>query len=414
MHKFITLFISISLLAGTVHAQQDSTQSPWEVNLSGFVRYDAFYQDREHLQALEGLLTLFPLDKNQLSDGTDAHGLGSFNMLSIASRMRLGVCGPDALGAKTHAHMEFDFTGRSNTAAMRFRQAWIRLDWGRSNLLVGRAWHPLFVTEAFPIVAALNTGAPFQVFNRSAQATYTHMFGPFTLMGSAITQSDYASPGPNGKSPEYLRNGLLPNLHLQVRYGKDGFLTGLAVDYKSIRPRTQTPSLTDSGATYPTDERLNTYALMAFAKWESGRWLAMARVLYGQNLYEHILPGGYAVSSTDSTTGRESYTPSTNLNTWLNILYGEKLKGGLFIGYSQNLGFGSNIAGATYGRALNIGHLYRLAPQILYKTGPLVFHLEYELTAAAYGEMDTADRGRVKNTETIRGNRLTFALEYFF
>ncbi len=432
MKQFTFLILSVILfsISNSLYAQELKENKP-EVKLAGFVKYDAFYDSRINVDALEGLVNLYPQNKLSDSTGNDLNKKGTLNALAISSRLKTFLTGPDALGAKTTGFIEFDFTGRPNASApatLRFREAWIKLSWTKTELLLGRHWHPLFIDEVVPSIVSMNLGAPFQVFNRSAQISVKRKLGDFKIFASAIFQSDYSNAGPltEVKSPNYMKWSLMPNMHIQLQYSKTHLFTGFALDYKTIQPRLYTTAIIPTKRTYKTDEKLSTYAIEAFVKVNYPKFTFKCKSLYGQNLSEHLLTGGYAVKSIDSISGRETYTPSNNIYIWTNAIYGKKWKFGLFGGYSQNLGFNDNIIsykpidsnGKTieniYGTGNNIAFLYRIAPSVIYDLGFLQFSLEFEQTSAAYGKNDFNNKGKVISTETIVNNRLLFSVIYIF
>ena len=432
MKKLTSQLITIIFCTITfsVFSQEIKDKKP-EIKLGGYVKYDAFYDSRLNVDAIDGLVNLFPQNKLLDSAGNDLNSKGTVNALAISSRLKAFLTGPDALGAKTSGFIEFDFTGRPSATApatLRFREAWIKLKWEKTELLFGRHWHPLFIEEVVPSVVSMNIGAPFQTFNRSAQMTVKRNIGDFKVLASAIYQSDYLSSGPSTevKSPNYMKWSMMPNLHLQFQYLKPHLITGIAMDYKSIQPRLFTTAIVAGKKTYKTDEKLNTYALEAFLKVNYPKFTFKYKSLYGQNLSDHLLTGGYAVETIDSLTGRETYTPSNNLYFWANAIYGTKWKFGLFGGYSQNLGFSENVIyykpidsnGKTietiYGTGNSIAFIYRISPSIIYDLNFLQFCLEYERTSAAYGKNELNNKGKVINKEIITNNRLLFTVVYLF
>ncbi|NJK87598.1 MAG: hypothetical protein HC906_18115 [Bacteroidales bacterium] len=238
--KRILILVSSLLLAIASNAQDSiKAEKPVEIKLSGFIMNNMFFDTRKNVEALDGMVLLFPspIDTSN-ARGEDLNAVKNVNLLSFASRLRAGITGPDAFGSKTSGLIEFDFTGRSNTAAVRFRQAWIKMNWKSTELLVGRAWHPMASLDVIPSVMALSIGAPFQPFNRSAQITLTQKFGKLNAMFSVIYQNDYTNYGPSGKSYLYQTNALIPNLHGQLKYKSDNAIAGIGVDYKALKPRT--------------------------------------------------------------------------------------------------------------------------------------------------------------------------------
>lgn len=89
---------------------------------------------------------------------------------------------------------------------LRIRQAYVNLDWGKSAVLVGITWHPLF-GAVMPDVLNLSTGAPFQPFNRSPQIRYQYKANSrVQLTASVLWQLQYLSSGPKGMSEDYIKN----------------------------------------------------------------------------------------------------------------------------------------------------------------------------------------------------------------
>ncbi|OFX22213.1 MAG: hypothetical protein A2041_04340 [Bacteroidetes bacterium GWA2_31_9b] len=280
----------------------------------------------------------------------------------------------------------------------------------------------MFVKEVFPSVLSINTGIPFQAFNRSPMLYLSHKLGSFKLIGAAIYQSDYTSYGPDGKSAKYLKNSGIPNLHLQLQFIPGDFLFGLAADYKCIQPRTVVDTSITSGTFFVADSKLNSLAYMGFFKYQQPKLVVKGKAVYGQNLSESIMPGGYAVSQIDSLTGNEDYTPFNHLYLWANVVYGDKLKVGIFGGYTKNLGANENVLFGVnkpqtkrlYGMALDIAYLYRIAPMVTYKIKNFQLGVELEYTVAAYGTNDLADHGRVKDTHEVSNTRVLFSVSHYF
>jgi hypothetical protein len=395
-------------LACSVNAQEAEKKSDFGIRFSGFVKTDFWYDSRQVVGSRDELFLFYP--KSPLPDisGKDINARGNFNFTAMTSRLTGHIKGPDAFKAKTSGMLEGDFSGVTNNDinGLRLRHAWVKLQWENTGLLIGQWWHPMFVTEVVPTVVSLNTGSPFQPFIRNPQATITHKHGKLNTLFSVIGQRDNSSDGPKGFSPDYMRNAIMPNLHLQFNYSCEKRIAGLAADYKVLRPRLLTDSL------IKTAETISTWAAMGYFKYKSGLWEAKAKAIYGQNLTEHLLMGGYAESRIDSSTGHVSYTPMNNLMAWGNIVYGKKVQVGLFAGYSKNYGANEDIQGKIYGRGANIDYLWRIAPSITFVSGKTQFSTELEYTAAAYGTPDI--RGMVKNPEEVSNLRLLFTAFYFF
>lgn len=400
---------------GLVFAQE-SEQKKINFEISGFIKNDIFFDSRQNVEALEGLLYLFPKDINYDENGKDINSKSSFGFIDISSRIRGAVSGPDVFGAKLTGLLELDFTGVTggySTSRVRLRHAYSKFNWEKTELLIGQDWHPMFVKEVYPSVISLNTGIPFQPFNRSPMLLVSHKIGDLKIIGAAISQADYVNSGPDGKSSVYMRNANIPNLHLQLQYVTGDFLVGIAGDYKSIQPRTSTKSLITEDLFYVTNEKLNSYAWMGYVKYKNPRLEIKAKAIYGQNLSESIMPGGYGVRVLDSLTGFEKYTPFNHFYAWANVVYGDQTKFGLFGGYTKNLGAQDPIVGDTYGMALNVDYIYRVTPTITHKIKNFMLALELEYTVAAYGD-NFNDYGEIINSHEVANTRVLFSVFHFF
>lgn len=68
----------------------------------------------------------------------------------------------------------------------------------------------------------------------------------------------------------------------------------------------------------------------------------MAEGVYGQNLTDLLMLGGYAVSAVDTSTGYEQYTTLNTFSIWTDISYGKEIQPGLFAGYTKILALMKN------------------------------------------------------------------------
>ena len=424
-YRFISLNFMLFLIANlSMHAQNDTIRLGRSTGLqvSGFVRLDYIYDTRQTAEAVEGLFSFYPLNKQLDASGKDINATPVTNFVSIASRLSTRFYAPDVFGAKSSAYIEFDFTGTSNTNGVRLRQAYTNLAWTKSNLLVGRAWHPLAVF-CVPNIVALNTGAPFWAFNRSDQIRFDYKPENWLLSALAVYQSDYASLGPvpgtastSAKSPVYLRDALLPEWVAHIAYRTPALQLGAVGSIKTIKPRLYTMSdyANPNGPKYKTGETLTTYAAQAYAHFQTADWVLKAQASYTQNTTESLMLGGYAVSAVDAVTGHEKYTPTQHMNYWINIDYGRKWQAGLFAGYLSNLGTLENVAGAWYARAHDIKYMYRLSPHLFYNVNNWQFATEVEYTVAAFGEVRNDQKAKIANASEVANFRTSLMIYFFF
>ena len=334
-YRFILLIITLfHPFISSTFSQSDTIRlgRSTGMQVSGFARIDYIYDTRQTSEAVEGLFTFYPMNRQFDANGKDINGAPVTNFVSIASRLCTRFYGPDVLKARSSAYIEFDFTGTSNTNGVRLRQAYTNLAWAKSNLLLGRSWHPLAM-GCVPNVVALNTGAPFWAFNRSDQIRFDYKPDNLLLSLFAVFQSDYASLGPSPgtadvsvKSPTYLRNALWPEFAVHFAYKTPSFQAGAIATVKSIKPRLYTMAdyTIPGGLKYKTDEKLTSYAAQAYVQYQYDRWILKAQATYTQNTTESLMIGGYAVSAIDPTTGHETYTPTQYMNYWINVDYGKK------------------------------------------------------------------------------------------
>lgn len=166
------ILLLISILPFVVSSQNKDPK--FGIEFSGFVKTDTFYDTRQTINIREGHFLLYPdnllLDANKV----DINAKPTFNMLSIQSRLKGAITGPEAFGAKTSGVIEADFFGNENASfidanGFRLRHAFLKLNWKTTELIAGQYWHPMFIAEAFPGVISFNTGAPFQPFSRNPQ-----------------------------------------------------------------------------------------------------------------------------------------------------------------------------------------------------------------------------------------------------
>jgi hypothetical protein len=127
------------------------------------------------------------------------------------------------------------------------------------------------------------------------------------------------------------------------------------------------------------------------------------------------MQGGYAVSQHDSLTGKEQYTASSGIYSWLNFVYGKKWQGSLTVGYGHHLGFDKPLYrnDLIWGRGLDIEKMYRITPSIFYNIGKFQFILEYELNSAYYGTLDL-ENGHIEHGNPVTGHRVSLVTSFFF
>ncbi len=406
---FLFLFMIITVCS---YSQGIVTSKNIKIDISGFVRNDFIFDSRKNVDACDHLLELFPYKPVYDSNGDDLNAQPSAHFLNTFTRFGTRFSGLELGKAKIGAYVEVDFTGGTATNSLRFRHAYTLFAWEKTKLLFGRTWHPTFIEKVYPSTLNENTGLPFQVFNRSPQLRVTHQLSSnVDFIAAAVYQFKYANRGPEGKSYEYQRNAVIPNLHAQLQYYNKNWVVGAALDWKTIQPRTSTTGTT---GTFKTTEKIGTIAALAYLKYSKNKFLFKAKSMYGQNVCESLLPSGYAVASINSSTGAETYTPMNHVYNWVNFTYGGAWKVGFFAGYLKNMGTSDDIVGPIYGFATDIDVMYKVSPQLIYTYKSFMLGWEMSWTTAAYGDIDYSDSGKVKNTEKVTNFRNMISIAYKF
>ena len=409
---FITAFVVF--LTTITFAQKKSS---FGIKFTGFVKTDVIYDSRQTVAAREGHFNLYPSNEDFDAYGEDINAKSNFNMLSIQTRLKGVITGPDAFGAKTSALIEGAFFGQTNgdVNGFRLRHAFAKLNWENTELLVGQYWHAMFITDCFPGTVSFNTGTPFQPFSRNPQIRLTHKANDVKFVFAAMSQRDFASTGPMGGGSQYLRNNTLPELNFTFQYHKKNsngneFLLGAGADYLSLTPRIETPE------GYATNESVSSFSFMAFMKIKANNITWKLEGVLGQNTTHLTMLGGYAETDIINPTTQDfEYTPLNTLSVWTEIhTNGKDFQAGLFAGYTKNNGFDEELdpAGSIYARGANIDYVYRIAPRLIFNSGKMRFAGEIEYTAAAYGT--TQDDVTVANTNLVGNLRFLVGVHYFF
>lgn len=408
----ILLFLSILLVPIKSNAQEEEKVT---VKISGFVWTESIFDTRQTVNARENDVLLYPANELLDANGEDINAKSNFNMLNIHSRASLKITAPSFLNAKVSGLIEGDFVGSANDkiGLFRLRHAMVKLNWDKSELLAGQYWHPIFSTDVYPQIVSWGAALPFHPLVRSAQLRYSYGTtenSKFSI--AASTQLDFKSTGPNGPSTEYMRNAAIPEINATYVHGlKSNFLIGANIGYKTLKPQL---SYTVNALTYKSEESIGSFHLNVFSKIKMNKAAIRLGSIYGQNLYDFVMIGGYGVSGINSN-GEVKYTNLTTGTYWFDYdsgLVGKKIALGLFSGYTKNYGADDVITGAVYARGSDIDNSFRVSPRIIYGTGNVKFRFEVSHDITAYGTPD-ADYN-VQNTHNVSNTRFIFATTLHF
>lgn len=410
--------MSLALLvgvSGSVFAQKKG----FDYKFYGQVRTDLFYNTRSNSETVDGLFYMYPLDENLDPNGHDLNGVGNGNFYTLYTRLGVDVTGPMLGKAKTSAKVEVDFRGSGTTYSLfRIRHVYFNLDWGKSALLVGQTWHPLYGDVA-PEILNLNMGAPYQPFSRAPQIRYRFTSNNFMLTAAAIWQSQYLSVGPKTnkpgenstqKSQEFMKKSCVPEFYLGVDYKRPGLIAGAGLHVSSITPRTQSET---EDAVYFVNERVTGISGEAHVKYTKENWLVSAKTVLGTNLTQTSTVGGYGITSIDEVTGKQQYSPLRTSSTWVNVAYGKKWRPALFFGYLKNLGATKEVPYGALRTGTTLDQLFTGTAELTYNIPHWKFGAEYSLCNAWYGDEFDA-KAKAINSHSILNHRIVLVALFQF
>ena len=384
------------------------------VKISGHVWSESIFDSRQTVSTRDGDVLLFPANEDLDANGEDINAKSNFNMINVHSRARIKMTAPSFLNAKVTGLIEGDFVGstQAHISMFRLRHAMVKLNWKKSELLAGQYWHPMFTTDVYPLVVGWGGAIPYFPLSRAAQLRYSYSPSANSKFSiAASTQLQFLSTGPQGPSADYMRNASFPELNATYVWGlKSNFLIGANIGYKTLKPQL---SYVVDGLKYKSDESIASYHLNLFSKIEMCKAAIRLGTIYGQNLYEFVMLGGYGVSVTNSK-GEDTYTNIATGSYWLDVDSGfitEKITLGLYAGFTKNYGSDDAITGPVYARG-GIDQSYRISPRIIYGSGPTRFRCEVSYDTAAYGTPDT--NYKVQNTNNVSNMRIVLATTFTF
>lgn len=388
----------------------------------GFIRNYFTFDTHDSKAGAGDLFYWTPNDIRLGEDGKDLGETPQFRFLALTSRVGVDVSGYKIAGLEFGAKVEADFyaglTNSAGTAQLRLRQAFLTMKkegLGKNQnmtsvLKVGQAWHPM--AADMPDIYSLETGAPFGPFSRTPLAQEDFNFGNgFTLTGALIWQMQYTSNGPAGSVGDYMKYGLVPELYVGLSYVNKGFLARLGYDFLTIKPRNIVNDV-------KAKERMNASMLFAYMQYKKDLFTAKAKTVYGQAGEHFGIMSGYAEYD-DLTTGTLKYKPLTSSSTWMSFSYGKKFMGSIMLGYIQNFGApkceqGYNTVYFNKNGFSTINRMVRIEPEFTYNIGKFTVGLEYMLTGADFGTVDSKIALATTDLHWVLNHRLQAMVKFTF
>ena len=411
MRKLLLLFLSIVFLPGILISQE--TEQETSVTLSGYVRYELFFDTYESVDTRDGEVYLYPLSENLDINGNDINNNFRLNMLGLQARPRITAIGPNAFGAEVTGVLEGDFLGisQNDVRMLRLRHGFLNLKWESSELLLGHTWHPMFVTECFPATVSMGAGVPFHVLNRAPQARYTINLGnTMSVMGALLIHGYHKSSGP----ADAQRNSGLPDMQFQFKLKTDYIFSSFTAGYKFLTPRLETAD------GVKTNETIGSFNIAANTKLSFDPVTIKFEGIYGQNLTNFVMIGGYGATEAPTGPTRVDDYEYTNINTmsvWSDVAFNlDFMELGVFGGYSSNLGAKGDYYSLGYTRGEDIHYIFRVSPRVIVKSGKTDFGLEYMVTGAAYGTLDAVnpEYAFTDTEKSTINSRMIFSARYKF
>lgn len=390
------LVLLILLLGLTYYSYGQTTEATptFGVKWTGFVKTDYMFDTRQTVNSREGHFVILPAAE-KLVNGEDVNDQTNFNILSIQTRLKAGITGPDFFGMKTSGAIEADFFGNSGTGlddvnGFRLRHAFVQLSNDKVEILMGQFWHPMFITSVFPDVYSFNTGVPFAPFSRNPQLRLTTK-GNVRFMGAIFTERDFQTRGAS------VSQAGMPQLHAQLQIGSvANSLGGFGVNFKSARPALGLDNVTST-------------SFVGYFRTQLGKTTWKAEAIYGQNMSDILQIGGFGTANGD-------YVNNDTFTAWteFNADFSETMEWGLFGGYTKNGGYGEAITYTNGFLGNSVESAFRVSPRIGWKSGKMKIGIEGEFTSAQYGSIDANGDMNTTGVDAVHNFRLLTTAIYNF
>lgn len=423
MRKNLLLLLLSVLMISNLTGQEKK----FEVDIHGFVGFDAMHDTRRVKSARHNHILLYALPEKLDANGKDLNDNNEFDMGALISRFNIQVKGPTVNGISTFAMVEGDFTAGVSGGDGEFltRHAYMQLGYSKVSLIAGQTWHPFFMTENFPQTLNAGVGVPIHPLSRNAQIRFTYKpTAKLEISATVLEQAAFRSAG----FPKGTEEAAMPEFVLQMKAGGTGAIWGsLTGGYKTLA----VPYAIE-GTPEPTT--FGSYHLSASLRVKTKYLTARAGTIYGGNLTEHAMIGGVGKKAS-STVGNPEYQAQYTHSLWMDLSTTVKnIETGFFLGNISNLGASDNIILSEkdgdnkpdLGRDTNIGNLLMITPRIRYLIGSHVWvGIEHIYSVAGYGfKTDPTDptkqirsydaKGKPTNLKNFTTNRTQLSFRYTF
>lgn len=428
MKKTLIIAMAALLCGSTAFAQEET---PSKFKLYGFIRNYMSVDTRAVNAGTEDLYFYMPKnvvwDKASDSNFVDQNAGLNWRFVSLTTRLGLDVSGYKFGTMGVSGKVEADFYNLSGSVPiLRLRQAFMKLDWDDSpvSLTLGQTWHPM--AADMPHMNNLETGAPFNPFNRSPQVMAdVKLNSKLTLTASLLYLNHYLPTGPSGKSKDYYKYGL-PELYVGLAYKSGKVVAKAGLDMVNMRPYNKVKATYVNSPNAYIDAKgwLTTFSPFVFFQYTDGLFQLRAKSILAQAGEHMNLLSGYGVSyyklDTNNDTVEYKYTPMQDWASFVSFQYGKKFQVLGMLGYMKQLGTTADLLDPdsiwmNTAADTKIQQAFRATPTVAWNIGKFTVSLEYNLTAAEFGSgsrnargMYTGDKDWVVNHRFICMTKFNF------
>ena len=418
MKKTLAITLAALLCGSAAFAQE----TPAKFKLYGFIRNYMVADSRAVNAGTEDLYFYMPKGVD-MKDGFDQNAGFNWRFVSLTTRLGLDVSGykwgPMGISGKVEADF---YNLSSNVPILRLRQAYMKLDFDENpvSLTIGQTWHPM--AADMPHMNNLETGAPFNPFNRSPQLTADVKLGSaLSFTASLLYLNHYLPTGPAGKSKDYYKYGL-PELYVGLTYTGTNLTAKAGVDMVNMRPYRTIADWRVQDASNPktieVKSLLTTFSPFVFLQYTKGKFQLRAKSILAQAGEHMNLLSGYGVHSFNSD-GTISYTPMQDWASFVSFQYGKKFQVMGMLGYMKQLGTTKDLCDnqvwINTAADTHIQQAFRATPTVAWNLGKFTLSLEYNITAAQFGQGSRNARGMYDGTpEWVLNHRFICMTKFNF
>ena len=429
MKKGIIIVLAALLSGSAAFAQEEK---PAHFKLYGFIRNYLTADSRAVNGGTEDLYFYMPKghDYKNANSGDlrfDANDGFNWRFVSLTTRLGLDVSAYKWGSMGISGKVEADFYYLSGSVpTLRLRQAFMKLNWDNCpvSLTIGQSWHPM--AADMPHMNNLETGAPFNPFNRSPQLTAdVKLNDKLTLTASLLYLNHYLPTGPSGKSKDYYKYGL-PEAYVGLTYKASKFIGKVGLDMVNMRPyRTIKANwINTPNAVVKAKGLLTTFSPFVFVQYTNGLFQLRAKSILAQAGEHMNLLSGYGIASLDQASATLTYTPMQDWASFVSFQYGKKFQVMAMLGYMKQLGTTKDLSTSymedgnlwiNTAADTHIQQAFRATPTVAWNLGKFTVSLEYNLTAAEFGSgtrnargMYTGDKEWIMNHRFICMTKFNF------